>query len=86
MCKNIMRLFYLEKPMILMSNKSINKKNKLVKIVLSLLIIIVVGFIILKTHNKYSQNKSVSFISASFSNNESRKHVVSLIINYCITL
>lgn len=61
-------------------NKSINKKNKLVKIVLPLLIIIVVGFVVIKTHDKDDQNKSESFISAFLSNNDSRKHVVSLII------
>lgn len=63
-----------------MNNKSINKKNKLVKIVLPLLIILVVGFAVIKAHSKSSQNKSESFISASLSNNDSRKHVVSLII------
>ena len=63
-----------------MDNKSINKKNKLVIIILPLLIILVVGFVVIKAHNKSSQNKSESFISASLSNNDSRKHVVSLII------
>lgn len=63
-----------------MNNKSINKKNKLVIIILPLLIILVVGFVVTKTHNKSSQNKSESFISISLSNNDSRKHVVSLII------
>ena len=63
-----------------MNNKSINKKNKLVKIVLPLLIIIVVGFVVIKAHNKSSQNKSESFVSTSLSNNDSRKHVVGLII------
>ena len=63
-----------------MNNKSINKKDKLLKIVLPLLIILVVGFVVIKTHYKDDQNKSESFISASLSNNDSRKHVVSLII------
>lgn len=63
-----------------MNNKSINKKNKLLKIVLPLLIILVVGFVVIKTHNKSSQNKSESFVSTALSNNDSRKHVVSLII------
>lgn len=63
-----------------MNNKSINKKNKLVIIILPLLIILVVGFVVIKTHNKSSQNKSESFVSVSLSNNDSRKHVVSLII------
>ena len=38
------------------------------------------GFVVIKTHNKSSQNKSESFVSAALSNNYSRKHVVSLII------
>lgn len=38
------------------------------------------GFVVIKTHNKSSQNKSESFISTALSNNDSRKHVVSLII------
>ena len=63
-----------------MNNKSINKKNKLVIIVLPLLIILVVGFVVIKTHNKSSQNESESFVSTSLSNNDSRKHVVSLIV------
>lgn len=63
-----------------MDNKSINKKNKLLIIVLPLLIILVVGFVVIKAHNKSSQNKSESFISASLSNNDSRNHVISLII------
>lgn len=61
-----------------MNNKSINKKNKLLIIVLPLLIILVVGFVVVKTHDKSNQNKSESFISASLSNNDSIKHVVSL--------
>ena len=61
-----------------MDNKSINKKNKLLRIVLPLLIILVVGFVVIKAHNKSSQNKSESFISAYLSNNDSIKHVVSL--------
>jgi len=63
-----------------MNNKSINKKNKLVKITLPLLIILVVGFAVIKVHDKSNQNKNESFISASLSNNNSRKYVVSLII------
>lgn len=63
-----------------MNNKSINKKNKLLIILLPLLIILVVGFVVIKTHNKSSQNKSESFVSTALSNNDSRKHVVSLII------
>lgn len=61
-----------------MNNKSINKKNKLLIIVLPLLIILVVGFVVIKTHNKSSQNKSESFVSTALSNNDSIKHVVSL--------
>ena len=63
-----------------MNNKSISKKNKLVKITLPLLIILVVGFAVIKVHDRSNQNKSESFISASLSNNDSIKHVVSLII------
>ena len=63
-----------------MNNKSINKKNKLLRIILPLLIILAVGFIITKIYDKSNQNKSESFISASLSNNDSKKHVVSLII------
>lgn len=63
-----------------MNNKSINKKNKLVKITLPLLIILVVGFVVIKAHDKSNQNKSESFISVSLSNNDSKRHVVSLII------
>lgn len=61
-----------------MNKKSINKKNKLVIIILPLLIIIGVGFVIIKVHDKSNQNKSESFISVSLSNNDSIKHVVSL--------
>lgn len=63
-----------------MNSKSINKKNKLVKIALPLLIILGVGFIITKIYDKSNQNKSESFISASLSNNDSKRHVVSSII------
>ncbi len=63
-----------------MNNKIINKKNKLLIIILPLLIILVVGFVVIKTHNKSSQNKSESFVSTALSNNDSKKHVVSLII------
>lgn len=63
-----------------MNNKGINKKNKLVKIVLPLLIILVVGFVVIKTHNKSSQNESESFVSTALSNSDSRKYVDSLII------
>lgn len=63
-----------------MNNKSINKKNKLVIIILPLLIILVVGFVVIKVHNKSSQNKSESFVNTALSNNDSRKYVVSLII------
>ena len=63
-----------------MNNKSINKKSKLVIIILPLLIILLVGFVVIKTHNKSSQNKSESFVSTALSNNDSKKHVVSLII------
>lgn len=61
-----------------MNNKSINKKNKLVIIILPLLIIIGVGFVVIKVHDKSNQNKSESFISSSLSNNDSIKHVVGL--------
>lgn len=63
-----------------MDNKSINKKNKLLRIVLPLLIILLVVFLVIKFHDKGNQNKSESFISVSLSNNDSKKHVVSLII------
>lgn len=63
-----------------MNNKSINKKNKLLIILLPLLIILVVGFVVIKVHDKSNQNKSESFISASLSNNDSKRHVVRLII------
>ena len=61
-----------------MNKKSINKKNKLVMIILPLLIIIGVGFVVIKVHDKSNQNKSESFISSSLSNNDSIKHVVGL--------
>ena len=35
---------------------------------------------VIKVHDKSNQNKSESFISASLSNNDSKRHVVSLII------